>query len=76
MTSPGTQYCVSSKNFLADVASKTFSEAPSMISDKGIVLLLVVGRPLVTGAAGSSVGGGFLLPVLGGGRPRLAMGLG
>lgn len=75
MSSPGMQNCVVSRNFLADVASVTPSEASSIMAEIGTVLLLVVGRPWVTRAAGSSVGGGFLLPVLGGGRPRLAIGL-
>ena len=69
MSSPGTQNCVSSRYFLADVASIIPSDASFMIVEMGTVLLLVVG------AAGSSMSGGFLLPVLGGGRPRLAMSL-
>jgi len=73
MSSPGTQNCVVSKNFLAEVASEISSEASSMIAEMGTALLLVVGRPWVIGAAGSSVDGGFLLPDLSGGRPRLAM---
>ena len=75
MSSPGTQNCVSSRYFLADIASIIPSDASFMIVEMGTVLLLVVGRLLVVGAAGSSMSGGFLLPVLGGGRPRLAMSL-
>lgn len=75
MSSPGMQNCMESRNFLADVGSEIPLEVSSMITEMGTVLLLVVGWPWVTGAVGSSVGGGFLLPVLGGGHPGLAMSL-
>ena len=73
MSLPGMQNCMVSKTFLAKVASEISSEVSSMIAEMGTALLLVVGWPWVTGAAGSSVDGGFLLPDLSGGHPRLAM---
>ena len=75
MSLPGMQNCVSSRYFLADIASIIPSDASFMIVETGTVLLLVVRRLLVVRAAGSSMSGGFLLPVLGGGCLRLAMSL-
>lgn len=66
---------VVARKAVADIASRISSDASFMIIEAGMVQLLVVGQPVVVRSAGSSVGGGFLLPVLGGGSPRLAMSL-
>jgi len=44
-----------------------------MMSARGVTLLLVVGRPGLAEGAGSAISGVFLLPGLGGGRPRVDM---
>ena len=73
MASPGIQNCRESRNFLADFASVITSEVSSMMFARGVTLLLVVGRPGLAEGAGSAISGVFLLPGLGGGRPRVDM---
>ena len=57
MALPGIQNCREPRNFLADFASVITSKVSSMMSARGVTLLLVVGWPGLAKGAGSTISG-------------------